>query len=126
MTQVTESQKTAKKKRIFPFSFLGKLVRNTVFLVLMTCIFLCVLYLVGNFQSFTDKTQLRILLVLSLCAAALCIMAFLGLILEIVFMFLKSKKRFSFLSIVFFIFYFLMGCGFIGFSTIIRRLSIGI
>ena len=92
MTQVTTDQKEPKKKRNFPFAFLGKLVRNSVFLVLMICVLLFVLYLIGNFQSFTDKTQLRILFALSLTAAALSIMSFLALILEIVFLFMKSVK----------------------------------
>ena len=126
MTQVTADQKETKKKRIFPFAFLGKLVRNSVFLVLIICIILCLLYLIGNFQSFTDKTQLRILLVLSLSAAALVIMSFLGFILEIVFLFMKNRKTVSIFSILFFIFTILMGCGFISFSTIIRRLAVGI
>ena len=85
-----------------------------------------VLYLIGNFQSFTDKTQLRILFALSLTAAALSIMSFLALILEIVFLFMKSVKTVSIFSILFFIFTAVMGCCFIAFSTIIRRLALGI
>lgn len=126
MTQVTTDQKETKKKLIFPFSFLGKLVRNSVFLVLLVCLLMCFLYLIGNFQAFSDKTQLRILFVLSITAAALVIMSFLGFVLEIVFLFMKNRKAVSLFSILFFIFSILMGCGFIAFSTIIRRLAVGI
>ena len=126
MTQVTADQKETKKKLIFPFSFLGKLVRNSVFLVLLVCLLMCFLYLIGNFQAFSDKTQLRILFVLSITAAALVIMSFLGFVLEIVFLFMKNRKAVSLFSILFFIFSILMGCGFIAFSTIIRRLAVGI
>lgn len=126
MTQVKADQKETKKKPIFPFTFLSKLFRNSVLIVLMICCLMTLLYLIGNFQAFTDKTQLRILLVLSIMASSLVMMAFLGFVLEIVFIFLKNKKTVSFLSILFFIFSILMGCSFIAFSTIIRRLALGL
>lgn len=126
MTQVTESQKDTKKKRNFPFVFLGKLVRNSIFLILIICFLLCLLYLIGNFQFFTDKTQLMILSVLSVIAAILSVMSLIAIILEFVFLFMKSKKTISFFSILFYIFTTLLGCGFIMLATIIRRLAAGV
>ena len=121
-----ENQKAAKKKHFFPYSILGKLTRNSIILDFLICLLLFSLYLIGNFQSFTDRTQLRILLVLSIAAAALCILSFLGIVVEIVFVFMKGRKTPAFFSILLYIFTLIIGGGLIGFSTVIRRIAIGI
>ena len=77
-----ENQNISKKKHSFPYAILGKLTRNSIILDFLICLLLFSLYLIGNFQSFTDRTQLRILLVLSIAAAALCILSFLGIVVE--------------------------------------------
>ena len=121
-----ENQKAAKKKHFFPYSILGKLTRNSIILDFLICILLFSLYIIGNFQSFTDRTQLRILLVLSIAAAVLCILSFLGIVVEITFVFMKSRKTPAFFSILLFIFTLIIGAGLIGFATVIRRIAIGI
>ena len=84
------------------------------------------LYLIGNFQSFTDKTQLRILGVLGVAAAVLSVLSFLGIVQEIVFIFLKSRKTPAFFMILFFIFSLITGLALISFAILIRRISMGI
>ena len=121
-----ENQNISKKKHIFPYTILGKLTRNSIILDFLICLLLFSLYLIGNFQSFTDRTQLRILLVLSIAAAALCILSFLGIVVEIVFVFMKGHKTPAFFSILLYIFTLIIGGGLIGFSTVIRRIAIGI
>ena len=121
-----ENQKAAKKKHFFPYSILGKLTRNSIILDFLICILLFSLYIIGNFQSFTDRTQLRILFVLSIAAAVLCILSFLGIVVEITFVFMKSRKTLAFFSILLFIFTLIIGAGLIGFATVIRRIAIGI
>lgn len=121
-----ENQKISKKKRIFPYAILGKLTRNSIILDFLICLLLFSLYLIGNFQYFTDRTQLRILLVLSITAAALCILSFLGIVVEIVFIFMKGRKSSAFFSILLYIFTLIIGGGLIGFSTVIRRIAVGI
>ena len=121
-----ENQKNSRKKHIFPYAILGKLTRNSILLDFLICLLLFSLYLIGNFQSFTDRTQLRILLVLSIAAAALCILSFLGIVVEIVFVFMKGRKTPAFFSILLYIFTLIIGGGLIGFSTVIRRIAIGI
>ena len=121
-----ENQNISKKKHIFPYAILGKLTRNSIILDFLICLLLFSLYLIGNFQSFTDRTQLRILLVLSIAAAALCILSFLGIVVEIVFVFMKGRKTPAFFSILLYIFTLIIGGGLIGFSTVIRRIAIGI
>ena len=121
-----ENQKLSKKKRLFPYAILGKLTRNSILLDFLICILLFSLYLGGNVQDFTDRTQLRILAVLSLAAAALFILSFFGIVEEIVFVFLKSRKTPAFFSIVFFIFTMIIGLCLIAFSTIIRKIAVGI
>ena len=126
MTQVTKKEKQPKKRRAFPFVFVSRLTRNSIFLILLICVLLFILYLIGNFQNFIDKSQLRILAVLSGGAVALCIMSVLGVIEEIVFIFLKEKKAGSFFSIVFFVFTFAAGFAMTAFSTVVRRIAIGV
>lgn len=121
-----ENQKISKKKRAFPYSILGKLTRNSVILVFLICLLLFALYIIGNFQSFTDKTQLRILNVLSVVAAVLCILSFFGIVIEIVFVFMKNRKTFAFFSVIFYIFMLIISAGLIGFSTVIIRIAMGI
>ena len=121
-----ENQNISKKKKFFPYAILGKLTRNSIILDFLICLLLFSLYLIGNFQSFTDRTQLRILLVLSIAAAALCILSFLGILVEIAFVFMKSRKTPAFFSMLLFIFTLIIGLGLIGFSTVIRRIAIGI
>ena len=121
-----ENQKASKKKHFFPYSILGKLTRNSIILDFLICILLFSLYIIGNFQSFTDRTQLRILFILSIAAAVLCILSFLGIVVEITFVFMKSRKTPAFFSILLFIFTLIIGAGLIGFATVIRRIAIGI
>ncbi|MBO4640643.1 MAG: hypothetical protein J5710_12900 [Treponema sp.] len=121
-----ENQKTSKKKRVFPYAILGKLTRNSIILDFLICLLLFALYLIGNFQAFTDNTQLRILVVLSITAAALCILSFLGIVVEVVFVFMKGRKTPAFFSMIFYFFTLIIGIGLIGFATVIRRISIGI
>jgi len=126
MTQVTKKEKQTKKRRSFPIVFLSKLTRNSIFLILVICALLFVLYMIGNFQNFIDKSQLRIISVLSVTATGLCITSVIGLILELIFVFLKEKKTSSYLSILFFVFSFAAGFALITFSAVIRRISTGI
>ena len=123
---VKEKLKIPKKKRVFPYAILGKLTRNSIILDFLICLLLFSLYLIGNFQDFTDKTQIRILVVLSITAATLCILSFFGIIVELVFVFMKSRKTSVFFSILLYIFTLITGAGLIGFATIIRRIAIGI
>lgn len=126
MTQVTKKENNTKKRRSFPFVFLGRLTRNSIFLLLLICVLLFLLYLVGNYQGFIDKSQLRILTVLSVASAALCVMSVLGFIQEAVFIFFREKKFSSILSMLFFIFSFSAGFAMIAFSAVIKRISTGI
>ena len=82
--------------------------------------------MIGNFQDFTDNAQLRILSVLSVAAAVLCILSFLGIIVEIAFVFMKSLKTPVIFSILLFIITLIIGAGLIGFATIVRRIAVGI
>lgn len=126
MTQVTKNENKIKKRRTFPFVFLGRLTRNSIFLLLLICVLLFALYIIGNYQGFIDRSQLRILTVLSATSVALCVMSILGFIQESIFIFLREKKSSSILSMLFFIFTFAAGFAFIAFSALIRRISTGI
>lgn len=121
-----ENQKSSKKKRVFPYAILGKLNRNSVILVFLICLLLFALYIIGNFQAFTDRTQIRILGVLSVTAAVQCILSFFGIVIEIVFVFMKSRKTFAFFSVIFYIFTMIIGAGLIGFSTVVTKIAMGI
>ena len=125
-SDVQENKKISKKKRVFPYAILGKLTQNSIILDLLICILLFSLYLIGNFQDFTDNAQLRILSVLSVAAAVLCILSFLGIIVEIAFVFMKSLKTPVIFSILLFIITLIIGAGLIGFATIVRRIAVGI
>ena len=126
MTQDKEKQKNAKKIYKFPFVFLSRLTRNVSFVLLLICIFLFLLYMTGNYQAFEDQTQLLILSVLSFCAIVLCIMTLLSFLQEAVFLFINKNKTGTILSMLFFVFMLLLGVFFIIFSSVIRRLSLGI
>ena len=121
-----ENPKSSKKKRVFPYAILGSLTRNSVILVFLICLLLFAFYLIGNFQAFTDSTQLRILRVLSVISSVLCILSFFGIVIEIVFVFLKNRKTFAFFSVIFYFFTLIIGAGLIGFSTVITRIAMGI
>ena len=92
MTQDEQKQKNAKKKYKFPFVFLSRLTRNAAFVLFLICIFLFLLYMIGNYQSFVDQTQLLILSILSFCAIVLCIMTVLSFYRR-QFSFLYKRKR---------------------------------
>jgi len=126
MTQEEEKQKNAKNKFKFPFVFLSRLTRNAAFVLFLICIFLFLLYLIGNFQSFVDNTQLLILSCLSFSAIVLCIMTFLSFLQEAVFLFIKKKKAASIFSMLFFLFMLILGIFFNVFASVIRRLSLGL
>ncbi len=126
MTQVTEKQKNVKKKFTYPFVFLSKLTRNSTFFLLIACVFLLLLYCIGNYQGFVDETQLLILSILSFTSIVLCLMSFLSFVQEIVFLFTKKRKTGTIFSILFFLFTFVLGIFFISFSSVIHRLSLGI
>ena len=126
MTQDTKKQKETKKRRTFPFTFVGRLTRNSIFLLLLVCILLFVLYMIGNYQGFIDKSQLRILTFLSVASTFLCILSVLGFILEAVFLFFREKKSSSILSMLFYIFTFTAGFALIAFSAVIKHIATGI
>ncbi len=126
MTQDTKKQKEIKKRRTFPFIFLGRLTRNSIFLLLLICLLLFVLYMIGNFQGFIDKSQLRILTFLSITSTFLCIMSVLGFILETVFLFFREKKSSSILSMLFYLFTFTAGFALIAFAAVIKHITIGV
>ncbi len=126
MTQDKQKQKPVKKNYKFPFVFLSRLTRNAAFVLLLICIFLFLLYMIGNYQAFEDKTQLLILSTLSFCAIVLCIMTFLSFLQEAVFLFILKKKTGTIFSMLFFLFMLVLGIFFIVFASVIRRLSLGI
>ena len=126
MTQEKAGQKNIKKTLKFPFVFLSRLTRNCTFLLLFICVFLFLLYLIGNYQAFVDKTQLLILNLLSFTSIVLCIMAVLSFILETVFLFIQKKKAASLFTMLFFLFTLVAGVFFIAFSSVIHRISLGI
>ncbi len=126
MTQDKQKQKPVKKNYKFPFVFLSRLTRNAAFVLLLICIFLFLLYMIGNYQAFEDKTQLLILSILSFCAIVLCIMTFLSFLQEAVFLFILKKKTGTIFSMLFFLFMLVLGIFFIVFASVIRRLSLGI
>ncbi|MBO4533370.1 MAG: hypothetical protein J5726_06690 [Treponema sp.] len=126
MTQDEQKQKNAKKKYKFPFVFLSRLTRNAAFVLFLICIFLFLLYMIGNYQSFVDQTQLLILSILSFCAIVLCIMTVLSFLQEAVFLFIQKKKTGTIFSMLFFLFMLVLGVFFIVFASVIRRLSLGI
>lgn len=123
---VKENQKNSKKKLAFPYAILGKLTQNAILLDFLISLLLFSLYLIGNFQAFTDRTQLRILSVMSISATVLCILSFFGIVEEIVFFFLKNRKAPLFFSLIFCIFTLIIGFALIAFATIIRRIATGI
>ena len=123
---VKENQKNSKKKLAFPYAILGKLTQNAILLDFLISLLLFSLYLIGNFQAFTDRTQLRILSVMSISATVLCILSFFGIVEEIVFFFLKNRKAPLFFSLIFCIFMLIIGFALIAFATIVRRIATGI
>ena len=126
MTQEKAGQKNIKKNLKFPFVFLSRLARNCTFLLLFICAFLFLLYFIGNYQAFVDKTQLLILNLLSFTSIVLCIMAVLSFVLEGVFLFIQKKKAASLFTMLFFLFTLVLGIFFIAFSSVIHRISLGI
>lgn len=126
MSQVKENQNRNKKRFTITFLFFEKLLRNIITSLFVISIFLFCLYIIGNYQSFTDKSQLLILSVLSICSIILGTMSFLGIIQNIVFMFFKNKKTTSFFTIIFYIITLIVAFAFIFYTTVINRLAKGI
>ena len=61
-----------------------------------------------------------------MAAAALSILSFLGILVEIVFVFMKSRKTPAFFSMLLYVFTMIIGLGLIGFATVIRRIAVGL
>lgn len=126
MTQVTTKETKTKKQFNFPFVFFEKLTRTLVSIFFVASFFLIVLYSMGNFQHFTDRSQLLILTVLSILSVILAIFSILGILEDLVFIVLKEKKVYSAFTIMYFVFSLLFAIFLIAYSVIVKRLSAGI
>ncbi|MBP5251118.1 MAG: hypothetical protein J6Z17_01750 [Treponema sp.] len=74
--------------------------RFTLFLFMETCVML-LLYMTGNFQSFSDSSQRFILLLASVTAMALFLFSLCGFIECIAYRIIKKEKGFVMLSFVY-------------------------
>lgn len=107
------------------FYFLYKLTKNLIFLCLSFSIILFLLYFIGNYQNFLDKTQILILKVLSFNSILSFILCFLLIIESISLMLLKYIKTNKFYNILSYFLIILINLFFLIYSSIVIRLSEG-
>ena len=121
-----EEKKIKEKSKLNSAFWLFRLTRTSVFIMFFFCILLFLFYLIGNYQSFMDKTQLLILTALAFASVLEVVLSFLGLI-EIVFFMITNKFRINnVFSLLFMILAFITSVVFVIYSVIIKRFATGI
>lgn len=109
-----------------PYKILYKLTNFFINVFFVFCIVLIILYIMGNYQNFLDKSQILLLTVLSVCSVSMTVMAIISLIENTVLIFLEKSKNNQIKNILWDIFTLIFGIIILIFSIFIKQLSLGI
>ena len=109
-----------------PYKILYKLTNFFINVFFVFCIVLIILYIMGNYQNFLDKSQILLLTVLSFCSVSMTVMAIISLIENTVLIFLEKSKNNQIKNILWYIFTLIFGIIILIFSIFVKQLSLGI
>jgi cellulose synthase/poly-beta-1,6-N-acetylglucosamine synthase-like glycosyltransferase len=109
-----------------PYKILYKLTNFFINVFFVFCIVLIILYIMGNYQNFLDKSQILLLTVLSFCSVSMTVMAIISLIENTVLIFLEKSKNNQIKNILWDIFTLIFGIIILIFSIFVKQLSLGI
>lgn len=115
-----------KKNNFSSYALICRVIMSFASFLLSCSIIFFVIYIVGNFQNFTDDAQILMLSIISITSILLLIICFAGIIANFVFLFGGVRIKHRIISIVIFIFIIIIGIILLLFSIILKQLSLGI
>ena len=110
------------------FTVLYNLTKCLLAIFFTFSLLLFLLYLMGNFQNFMDKTQLMLLTMLSSISIFDCVLSFFGILENLFLVFFNNKKSklLNIVSILLLIIILLLSIVFIVYSSVLSKISEGI
>lgn len=125
MIQVRKKKKITDFLNVKSLKIFDSLIKNCDYVILLFSIFMILLYIMGNYHNFLDKTQFLILNVLAVSSLLLTILASITLLENIIYIFYAESKRKCIFSIIFSLLCIIISVFFIFYATIVSRLSLG-
>lgn len=116
---------TEKKNKKISFTFVLKMTKTIILTMVIFCVLLILLYSVGNYQGFGDKSQQIILDTISYSSIITLFLTIPVIVENFIRLFTVKKKKESIISILLMIFAIFAMIGCISFSSIIGFLSEG-
>ena len=107
-------------------SFLNKLIKNAVWIFFVFDLLIFLFYIIGNYYSYTDRTLILILRIMSWVSVVLVIISVVGFFENIVYIFFDKKVFLRIISILFVIISFAVGLLLIFYPTALLHLALGI
>lgn len=107
-------------------SLLTRLTQQLIWVLFIFCILILLFYVMGNYQGFLDKNQLIILTVITISSVVMSFLSAIGIIENLVLLFISDKKPVKILSIIFLLITLIIGVLLSIFSTVLQDLSKGI
>ncbi len=127
MLQVKDNKKKLKDFiNANTLSFLNKLIKNAVWIFFVFDLLIFLFYIIGNYYSYTDRTLILILRIMSWTSVMLVIISVVGFFENIVSIFFDKKVFLRIISILFVIISFAVGLLLIFYSTALLHLALGI
>lgn len=124
-----KNKKITKEKNkldLTSYSIICRLTMSLCSYLMCSCILFLLFFIVGNFQNFTDDSQLLLLSVLSVVSIMLIVASFLGIIINSVFLFFKVRIPHRIICIIVFILMIIIAVVLLLFSSVLKQLSTGI
>lgn len=103
-----------------------KLIKNSVWVLFVFDIIIFLFYFFGNYFNYIDTTLNFLLKTLSVSSLILSLLSLIGIIENIVYMFVDKKYFLRIISVLFMILTFCIGIVFILYSSVLLKLSFGI
>lgn len=114
------------RQNIISYSIICRLNMSLCSYLMCSCVLFLIFFIVGNFQNFTDNSQLLLLSVLSVLSIMLTVSSFFGIVVNSVFLFLKVRIHHRIICIIVFILMIIIAVVLLLFSSILKQLSTGI
>lgn len=114
------------KNRKISFTFVLKLTKTIIYSMIIFCVLMIILYIVGNYQNFQDRSQQFILDTLSYSSICTLFLTVPVLIESFIRLFTVKKKADSIITIINMIFAILIMLGCMSFSSVVGFLSEGL
>lgn len=115
-----------KKNKKISFSFITKLANTIIYTLVIFCIMLVILYIVGNYQDFQDKSQQIILTTISYTSIGTIFLTLPVLVENFIRVFTTKNKKESISTILLMLFIVIVMIFCTSFSSILEYLSKGI